>query len=54
VICGLLFLFYSNWMLERVKKRHRKEFGMTYDDEGVVEKVKRHIREASPEPGRVV
>jgi len=53
VICGVLFLFYSNWMLERVKKRHRKEFGMSYDEEGVVEKVKRHIREPSPEPGRV-
>lgn len=54
VVCGALFIFYSNWMLERVKKRHRKEFGVEYDDEGVVEKVKRRAMEPSPEAGRVV
>ncbi|CAG8580414.1 9134_t:CDS:1, partial [Acaulospora colombiana] len=56
-ICGALFALYSGWMLERVKKRHNQEFGQMYgyyEDEGIVDKVKRKAQEPIPEPGRIV
>lgn len=56
-ICGALFALYSGWVLERVKKRHNKEFGQIYgyyEDEGIVDKVKRKAQEPTPEPGRIV
>jgi len=55
-VCGALFLFYSNYKLERVKRRHRQEFwGQVddYNDEGILEKMKRKATEPSPEPGRI-
>lgn len=55
-ICGALFIFYSNWMLARVRKEHNKEFDTTgdYDDVGIIERVKRKARQPSPEPGMIV
>jgi len=55
-ICGALFVFYSNWMLARVKKQHSKEFGYYGDDDnvGIVERVKRKARQPSPEAGAIV
>jgi len=55
-ICGALFVFYSNWMLARVRKEHHQVFSTTgdYDDVGIMEKIKRKARQPSPEPGRIV
>lgn len=55
-VCGALFLFYSNYMLERVKRRHNQEFWGrhdVYNDESIMEKMKRKATEPSPEPGRI-
>jgi len=41
-------------MLERVKRRHRAEFGYGDDEDNILDKLKRKAREPSPEPGRVV
>lgn len=55
VICLTLFLFYSEWLLAKVRKHHDREFGVSSDDEdiGIVEKIKRKARAPSPEPGRI-
>lgn len=55
-VCGVLFLFYSNWMLARVRNEHNREFVTTgdYDEAGIIEKMKRKAQQPSPEPGRIV
>jgi hypothetical protein len=55
-ICGVLFLFYSNWMLARIRREHNREFDTTgdYDEAGIIEKMKRKAQEPSPEAGRIV
>lgn len=55
-ICGALFIFYSNWMLARVRKEHHQAFSTTgdHDDVGIVEKVKRKAKQPTREPGMIV
>lgn len=58
-VMGALFGVYNFWVLEGVKRGHRRDMegweqGNGHEGEGLVEKVNRKAREPALEPGSVV
>ncbi|KAF7534690.1 hypothetical protein G7054_g6036 [Neopestalotiopsis clavispora] len=57
IICGVLFLFISQVLLARVKRKHGKEVerAMAVDgDEGLIQRTERKLKRPPLEPGSVV
>ncbi|KAK9782733.1 hypothetical protein AB5N19_09316 [Seiridium cardinale] len=54
VICGVLFVFFNNLLLARVKRKHGRDMGQAQADEGFLEKAERKLHEPALEPGSVV
>ncbi|KAK9413079.1 hypothetical protein SUNI508_12064 [Seiridium unicorne] len=54
VICGVLFVFFNNLLLARVKRKHGREMEQAQADEGFLEKAERILHEPALEPGSVV
>ena len=56
-VSGLLFVWYSLWLLRRVKNRHDREVGRERagrHGEGLVEEIKRKAKEPGVNAGSVV
>ncbi|KAH6655433.1 hypothetical protein BKA67DRAFT_515420 [Truncatella angustata] len=54
VICGMMFVFFNNLLLARIKRKHGREIEKAQAGEGFLEKAERKLHEPALEPGSVV